>query len=150
MYKRQTLENTYDGKQIINATNNSCILEDIFKMENEFEEVVGENGHKLSGGQKQRVAIARNIITDKDFIISVSYTHLNPNSQDEHSIYVEIEIEVTCCAYEEKQINLIQDMYSPTQNLTFEKKQITTMTNKQNVTTVSYTHLSPFVPKIIP
>ena len=64
-----TLENTYDGKQIINATNNSCILEDIFKMENEFEEIVGENGHKLSGGQKQRVVIARNIITDKDFII---------------------------------------------------------------------------------
>lgn len=64
-----TLENTYDGKQIINATNNSCILEDIFKMENEFEEIVGENGHKLSGGQKQRVAIARNMITDKDFII---------------------------------------------------------------------------------
>ena len=61
---------------------------------------------------------------------------IKPNSQDEHSIYVEIEIEVTCCAYEEKQINLIQDMYSPTQNLTFEKKQITTMTNKQNVTNV--------------
>lgn len=61
---------------------------------------------------------------------------IKPNSQDEHSIYVEIEIEVTCCAYEEKQINLIQDMYSPTQNLTFEKKQITTMTNKQNVTNI--------------
>ena len=61
---------------------------------------------------------------------------IKPNSQDEHSIYVEIEIEVTCCAYEEKQINLIQDMYSPTQNLTFEKKQITTMTSKQNVTNV--------------
>ena len=27
-------------------------------------------------------------------------------------------------------------MYSPTQNLTFEKKQITTMTNKQNVTNI--------------
>ena len=64
-----TLENTYEGKKIIDATNNSCILEDIFKMENEFEEKVGENGNKLSGGQKQRVAIARNIITDKNFII---------------------------------------------------------------------------------
>ena len=30
--------NSYEGKKIINATNYSCILEDIFKMENEFEE----------------------------------------------------------------------------------------------------------------
>lgn len=79
-----TLENTYDGKQIINATNNSCILEDIFKMENEFEEVVGENGHKLSGGQKQRVAIARNIITDKDFIILDNiFSALDNNTEKE-------------------------------------------------------------------
>ena len=61
---------------------------------------------------------------------------IKPNTQDEHSIYVEIEIEVTCCAYEEKQINLIQDIYSTTQNLNFEKKQITTMTSKQNITEV--------------
>lgn len=79
-----TLENKYDGKQIINATNNSCILEDIFKMENEFEEVVGENGHKLSGGQKQRVAIARNIITDKDFIILDNiFSALDNNTEKE-------------------------------------------------------------------
>ena len=79
-----TLENTYDGKQIINATNNSCILEDIFKMENEFEEIVGENGHKLSGGQKQRVAIARNIITDKDFIILDNiFSALDNNTEKE-------------------------------------------------------------------
>lgn len=79
-----TLENTYDGKQIINATNNSCILEDIFKMQNEFEEVVGENGHKLSGGQKQRVEIARNIITDKDFIILDNiFSALDNNTEKE-------------------------------------------------------------------
>ena len=35
---------------------------------------------------------------------------IKPNSQEEHSIYIEIEIGVTCYAYEEKQINLIQDM----------------------------------------
>lgn len=79
-----TLENTYDGKQIINATNNSCILEDIFKMENEFEEIVGENGYKLSGGQKQRVVIARNIITDKDFIILDNiFSALDNNTEKE-------------------------------------------------------------------
>ena len=79
-----TLENKYDGRKIINATNDSCILEDIFKMENEFEEVVGENGHKLSGGQKQRVAIARNLITDKNFIILDNvFSALDNNTEKE-------------------------------------------------------------------
>ena len=41
-----------------------------------------------------------------------------------------------CDAYEEKQINLIQDMYSPTENLCFDKKQITTMTEKRNDTSI--------------
>lgn len=61
---------------------------------------------------------------------------IKPNSQDEHSIYVEIEIEVVCYVYEEKQINLIQDMYSTLVNLEFEKKQIMTMTDKQNKTDI--------------
>ncbi len=64
-----TLETNYQGKNIIQATNEADILEDIFKMENEFEEVVGEKGAKLSGGQKQRITIARNILVNKDFII---------------------------------------------------------------------------------
>ena len=56
---------------------------------------------------------------------------INPNSQEEHSIYVEMEIQVKCSAYEVKQINLIQDIYSPTTNLNFETRQISTMTEKQ-------------------
>lgn len=61
---------------------------------------------------------------------------IKPNTQDEHSICVEIEFEVTCYVYEEKQINLIQDMYSTSVNLNFEKKQIMTMTDKQNMTDI--------------
>ncbi len=64
-----TLESKYQGKEIIQVTNEANILEDIFKMENEFEELVGEKGAKLSGGQKQRITIARNMLVDKDFII---------------------------------------------------------------------------------
>ena len=64
-----TLETDYQGKKIIQATNEANILEDIFKMKNEFEELVGEKGAKLSGEQKQRITIARNMIVDKDFII---------------------------------------------------------------------------------
>ena len=56
---------------------------------------------------------------------------LKPNQIEEHSIYVEIEIEAMASVYEEKQINLIQDLYSPIENLEFNKKKITTITNKK-------------------
>ena len=58
---------------------------------------------------------------------------LKPNSVEEHSIYIEIEIGVTATVYEEKQINLIQDLYSPSESLEFNKKRITTITNKKTV-----------------
>ncbi len=56
---------------------------------------------------------------------------VKPNSVEEHSIYIEIEVGVMAIVYEEKQINLIQDLYSPCENLEFNKKQITTITGKQ-------------------
>lgn len=56
---------------------------------------------------------------------------IKPNSQEEHSIYVEVEIEVVCSVYEEKNLNLIQDMYSPCENIDFNRKEILAMTDKQ-------------------
>lgn len=56
---------------------------------------------------------------------------IKPNAQEEHSIYIELEISVSATVYEEKQINLIQDLYSPSEILEFNKKKITTITNKQ-------------------
>lgn len=53
-----------------------------------------------------------------------------PNSVEEHSIYVEIEIGVSAVVYEEKGINLIQDLYSPSEKLEFNKKRITAITGK--------------------
>lgn len=58
---------------------------------------------------------------------------LKPNSVEEHSIYIEIEIGVSAIVYEEKQINLIQDLYSPNESLDFNKKRITTISNKKTV-----------------
>lgn len=58
---------------------------------------------------------------------------LKPNPVEEHSVYVEIEIGVMATVYEEKQINLIQDLYSPSENLVFNKKKITTITNKKTL-----------------
>ena len=56
---------------------------------------------------------------------------IKPNAPEEHSIYIEIEVEVMADVYEEKQINLIQDLYSPCENLEFNKKKITTITGKK-------------------
>lgn len=57
---------------------------------------------------------------------------IKPNAPEEHSIYIELEIGVSAVVYEEKQINLIQDLYSPCEKLEFNKKKITTITNKQS------------------
>ena len=56
---------------------------------------------------------------------------IKPNTQEEHSIYVEIEIGVSASVYEEKEISLIQDLYSPVENLEFNKRKITTIRDKR-------------------
>ena len=61
---------------------------------------------------------------------------IKPNSVEEHSIYVEMEVGVSAIVYEEKQINLIQDLYSPCENLEFNKKKITTITGKRILTEI--------------
>ena len=74
--------------------------------------------------------ISEENILDIDY--EIKNVILKPNLSDEHSIYVELEICVTANAYEEKQINLIQDLYSPNDILEFSKKKITTITDKVN------------------
>lgn len=57
---------------------------------------------------------------------------LKLNSIEEHSMYTEIEIEISAFVYEERRITFIQDLYSPSEKLDYNKKQITTMMNKKN------------------
>ncbi len=56
---------------------------------------------------------------------------IKPSPQEEHSIYVEVELELVCRAYENKNIRIIQDLYSPSESLTFEPKCINTMSQKK-------------------
>lgn len=56
---------------------------------------------------------------------------IKPNSIEEHSVYIEIEAEISCIAYEEKEINMIQDMYCPGQIMNFDTTMVNTMANKQ-------------------
>lgn len=55
---------------------------------------------------------------------------LKPNGIEEHSVSLDMEFEISVTTYESKEINVIQDLYSPSVNLNFEKKQIRTIQNK--------------------
>ena len=57
---------------------------------------------------------------------------IKPNNIDEHSIYVEVELEVSCEVYKNQEINLIQDLYSPKTNVSFTQKQINVMERREN------------------
>ena len=54
---------------------------------------------------------------------------VNPNSDEEHSIYIEAEFEITCRVYETKQIEIIEDLYSTCREVSFDTKQISILTN---------------------
>lgn len=56
---------------------------------------------------------------------------IKPNSIEEHSVYFEIEVEISCMAYEEKEIRTIQDMYCPGEKMEFSKTMVNTITDKQ-------------------
>lgn len=56
-------------EEIIAAAKAAHIHEDIMKMPQQYETMVGERGLRLSGGQKQRVAIARAILRKSPIIV---------------------------------------------------------------------------------
>lgn len=72
--------------------------------------------------------ISENNICDVNY--EIKNMMFRPNPVEEHSIYVELEIEQSCMAYEKKTINLIQDLYSPTCNLEFSQRRIASSTDK--------------------
>jgi len=59
-----------------------------------------------------------------------------PVNQDENGILVEIELEIFCRVFEEKTINIIQDMYSPSRNIVFEENKVNTMVNLKSTSEV--------------
>lgn len=65
----------------------------------------------------------------------VKNVEVKPNSSEEHSISVEIELEIFARAFGSKEVNLIQDMYSPSVNLKINEKMQSTMVNMKNTRT---------------
>lgn len=72
----------------------------------------------------------------EDSISDIKYKLRNiivkPNSSEEHSIYVEIELEINCRVFENREVNIIQDMYSPSRNLNFKENKVSTLVNMRN------------------
>ena len=70
-----------------------------------------------------------------DNICDVNYEIKNvlikQNSIEEHSIYVEVEIEACCSSYTTKNLGLIEDLYSIGTNLTYKQNIIKTMSQKK-------------------
>ena len=51
------------------------------------------------------------------------------DSSDVHTINVDIEFEIACRTYKNQEMKLMQDLYSPTQNLCIEQRNIKTLAN---------------------
>lgn len=75
------------------------------------------------------------ITDDKMCYINYNMTNLvvNPNSIEEHSIYIEAEIELSCNVYENKIINLIEDLYSTDENLDLISSNMDILEKKTNI-----------------
>ncbi len=59
----------FEESEVIEAAKSGHLHEDVVKMPQGYETLVGEGGGALSGGQKQRLAIARALIGDPKLIV---------------------------------------------------------------------------------
>lgn len=73
---------------------------------------------------------------------------IKPNNVEEHSIYVEVELEVSCEVYKNQELNLIQDLYSPRTNLLFTQKQINVMEKRENRSSTYNIREKQLIPEI--
>ena len=58
---------------------------------------------------------------------------IKKKSVEEHAIYIEVEIKIHGEAYQNKELNVIQDLYSPSVELNFTQKQIQAMHTKKTI-----------------
>ena len=64
-----------------------------------------------------------------DLNYKIKNTNIRLDSSDVHTINVDIEFEIACRTYKNQEMKLMQDLYSPTQNLCIEQRNIKTLAN---------------------
>lgn len=84
-----------------------------------------------------------------DTMYSIKNILIKPNNNENHGIYVEVQIELTCSSYERKEINIIQDLYNPNNEVTFSKKEINAMTGKENIKNIMKVNQQIQIPEMI-
>lgn len=55
--------------EVVQAAKLACIHEEVMKLPQGYETIIGENGANLSGGQRQRLALARTLVRRADLYI---------------------------------------------------------------------------------
>lgn len=73
---------------------------------------------------------------------------VKPNNVEEHSVYLEAEIEIFCEVYKNQEINLIQDLYSPKTSVTFTQKQINIMQRMETTQSTCSIREKQVIPEI--
>ena len=89
---------------------------------------------------------------NEDNICESSYELRNilvkPNNVDDHSIYVELEVGIDCFVYENKSIDIIEDLYSPSILLKYEQKNAKIMQNKRKIKQICNIRQKENIPEI--
>ena len=80
---------------------------------------------------------------------SIKNVVLKPNNNETHGIYIEAQIELTCSAYEKKEMNIIKDVYSPEKEVKFKQREIKAMTGKENIKDLVQINEQVQIPEII-
>ena len=64
-------------------------------------------------------------------IVEIKNIVIKPNGSQDHSISVDIEVGIGIIVYNNKEISVVKDMYSPSTNLAFTQKSVQTLQNTQ-------------------
>lgn len=79
---------------------------------------------------------------------SIKNIIIKPNSVEEHSIYVEVQINIYCTAYETKEFKVIEDLYSTKEDIEINKNTVNTVTGKSVVTDICKISESLQIPEL--
>lgn len=71
-------------------------------------------------------------ICDLNYVIK----NITVTQNDEHSVYVELEIDISCQVYQNSEVNIIEDLYTPCAECKISGRNITTMSNIMRVDSI--------------